>query len=159
MKIHSTILKLFHRYRWTSRVMKSWQKIMDDVITDDHTTSQVRESITMVLLIARNWKVWAGSSLQRHNVHFVKISPTIPELYAYRWTSWMMMSLHRIMGYDIITQDHPPTSQVLASITLVLLIVRNQKVQVWSSLKWHNIHTKFNENPFSRSQVIIWQNE
>jgi hypothetical protein len=38
---------------------------------------------------------------------------------------------------------------------LVLPVVENLKVKFWISLKWHNIHNKFNENPFSPSKVIM----
>jgi hypothetical protein len=61
------------------------------------------------------------------------------------------------MGNYINVEDCPPTSQVQATIILVSLVVENWKVWFWSSIEWHNIHTKFHEYPFSHSGVIWLQ--
>jgi hypothetical protein len=42
------------------------------------------------------------------------------------------------------------TSQVRASGTL--LLYKNLEVCVWGGLQWHNVHTKFYQNPFSGSR-------
>jgi hypothetical protein len=33
------------------------------------------------------------------------------------------------------------------------------KVQVWSSLQWHNVDIRLKENSFGCCPVIIWQKE
>lgn len=52
---------------------------------------------------------------------------------------------------DVLPAHH--TSQVCASGILVLLIVRNETLQVWYSLHWYNVCSKFNQNLLIRSWV------
>lgn len=56
-------------------------------------------------------------------------------------------------------REHLPsssaTSFVRTFISLVLRTAGNLKAKAWSGFRWHVVHTKFQENPFSCSSVVI----
>jgi hypothetical protein len=61
---------------------------------------------------------------------------------------------HTLLQSPILSSPSiPPTTQVHASIMLVLPIVGNYKAWILDSLQWHNIPTKFHKNLSSSSRV------
>lgn len=47
-----------------------------------------------------------------------------------------------------------PASQVRLSAMFVLRVVGSRKVRVWGNPQWHNVQTKFHQNPSSVSRII-----
>jgi hypothetical protein len=71
-----------------------------------------------------------------------------------RWSlSWARLVLpyaQRIMVMALSTSHHT----IKATVALVLPSVGSYVVWIWRSHLWHNVHTKFNENPSRHSLVI-----
>lgn len=66
-------------------------------------------------------------------------------LWRYDGGSWVTTLSQRI---NFPPRDNSRKRQVL------IPTVGNQKIQVSSSLQWHNVHCKYNENPSNGSRVI-----
>jgi len=65
-----------------------------------------------------------------------------------------LLSLKNFRTLHLSVSNDAPTSQVHTATMLVLLLVGNYKLQRWDGLQWHNVHTKFQTNQLTGSEVI-----
>lgn len=91
--------------------------------------------------------------------NFMKIRPATLELHAYGlWChhkGWHCESSQAVVGNGLMAEDCRLTQWLWASVALVLLIVGDQEVLLWSNVRWHHVHTKFHTIASSHSRVVI----
>jgi hypothetical protein len=68
---------------------------------------------------------------------------------------WCWHQAQRLIGNYLITDHHPPTPHVGASVTVVFIYDGRKLTRDCSSLQWYNIHTNFHENLFSHSRDVL----